>query len=751
MIIKFDFEHCFGISRLEKQIDFKNNQSVAVIYAPNGMMKSSFAKTCEEMAKVSVTPTRRGRATIPEPDPICDRLNPEVGSRHIIKVDGRDIEPECLFVVNPDQIDFDASKQVTDFLASSELKDEYDRIVGVLENARKEFVKAVGSNGVSQSSDCDKEIAEAFLGDEDASLFGCIEPLCEMLSDDAEYYDVKFDDLFDDKGEVKRFLDENQKLLNDYATQYNRLLNESDFFHAEGGKSFGTYQAAQLGKAFKGEEYFSVRHKLVLRNNVEITSAQSFNATIEEEKARIISNADLKSTYEIIAKKLEANTDLRSFSKVITLHPDWIAKLADYEEFRKEVLVGYVNHPDVRGKFDTLRKVYFENKEDLERVVNASHQEQPQWEEIVRLFNLRFHTLPFKVVVKNQENVLLKQEEAKLAFEYKDQQGCWHDQSKESLLRILSKGEKRAFLILQFLFAIEARKKLDKMSLIVMDDISDSFDYQNKYAIVEYLKDLSEEQSAKFKIILLTHNFDFYRAVTSRLKGHVVQFMATKGQNGEISLEKGVYVMRTPFEMEMKNSDKGCNIVALIPFVRNLVEYYQEKDSQDYLTLTSCLHLKDRTEAIRDTELVEIFKKVKRYDVKYVPKGERVIDIIFREANRIEATEETRELMIEDKIVLSIAIRLKAEFFLKGELIEAGTTEEQLRIAKYQTSEWIDLYKSQSPEVKKFRVMERVNMMTPEYIHLNSFMYEPLIDMSIWHLKELYKDVKSLLESSVRA
>lgn len=41
--------------------------------------------------------------------------------------------------------------------------------------------------------------------------------------------------------------------------------------------------------------------------------------------------------------------------------------------------------------------------------------------------------------------------------------------------------------------------------------------------------------------------------------------------------------------------------------------------------------------------------------------------------------------------------------------------------------------------------MEKVNMMTPEYIHLNSFIYESLIDMSVWHLIELYKEVKALV------
>lgn len=29
-------------------------------------------------------------------------------------------------------------------------------------------------------------------------------------------------------------------------------------------------------------------------------------------------------------------------------------------------------------------------------------------------------------------------------------------------------------------------------------------------------------------------------------------------------------------------------------------------------------------------------------------------------------------------------------------------------------------------------------MMTPENIHLNSFMYEPILDMSYDHLKKLY-------------
>jgi hypothetical protein len=41
-------------------------------------------------------------------------------------------------------------------------------------------------------------------------------------------------------------------------------------------------------------------------------------------------------------------------------------------------------------------------------------------------------------------------------------------------------------------------------------------------------------------------------------------------------------------------------------------------------------------------------------------------------------------------------------------------------------------------------IIDKVLLMTPENIHLNSFMYEPILDMSDEHLRKLYSDVKTL-------
>ena len=41
-------------------------------------------------------------------------------------------------------------------------------------------------------------------------------------------------------------------------------------------------------------------------------------------------------------------------------------------------------------------------------------------------------------------------------------------------------------------------------------------------------------------------------------------------------------------------------------------------------------------------------------------------------------------------------------------------------------------------------ILELVAMITPENIHLNSFMFEPILDMSVKQLYKLYNDVKKL-------
>lgn len=119
-------------------------------------------------------------------------------------------------------------------------------------------------------------------------------------------------------------------------------------------------------------------------------------------------------------------------------------------------------------------------------------------------------------------------------------------------------------------------------------------------------------------------------------------------------------------------------------------------------------------------------------------------DTIMNTAESIANEQNPNIVHIQNKIVLSIAIRLMAEKYLKDKILASGVAEENLVVTGTQTGKWTEMYKKNCANDGNSTIIERVNMMTPELIHLNSFMFEPLIDMSIFHLIKLYKDCKTL-------
>lgn len=119
---------------------------------------------------------------------------------------------------------------------------------------------------------------------------------------------------------------------------------------------------------------------------------------------------------------------------------------------------------------------------------------------------------------------------------------------------------------------MEARKDSPHESIIIMDDIADSFDYQNKYAIIEYIKDLAEND--KFYMIILTHNYDFYRTVSSRLSiGNNNLWMIDRLDDGTIIINTGQYRGDVYCNAFVGHDDNNKIFISMIPFVRNLIQY----------------------------------------------------------------------------------------------------------------------------------------------------------------------------------
>jgi hypothetical protein len=117
-----------------------------------------------------------------------------------------------------------------------------------------------------------------------------------------------------------------------------------------------------------------------------------------------------------------------------------------------------------------------------------------------------------------------------------------------------------------------------------------------------------------------------------------------------------------------------------------------------------------------------------------------MIDMIRHEAN--ECLKISDGINLENKVVLSIAIRIIAEKFMVEKIKDDNFVDS---IKSNQTPALLNKFKEKfSNDIGSIGIIQRVVLMTPENIHLNSFMYEPIVDMSDEHLKQLYKEVLTL-------
>ena len=95
--------------------------------------------------------------------------------------------------------------------------------------------------------------------------------------------------------------------------------------------------------------------------------------------------------------------------------------------------------------------------------------------------------------------------------------------------------------------------------------------------------------------------------------------------------------------------------------------------------------------------------------------------------------------------ILSMAIRLKAESYMQSQLTSEQLHEMQVNVN--QTAEMLNVFRKyhETDKNDECLLMNKVLMLTSENIHMNNFMFEPLVDISIHHLKQLYNEVKGLL------
>lgn len=137
--------HCYGIPSLEHTFDFSNNNAPVVIYAPNGLMKTSLAKSARDYSQGN--------------DP-KDEVFPERSSTFALEdEEGNAVRPESVFVVDSINEKYQ-SERISTLLASEALKSEYDSIYSEIAEKLESFLK-----NLRKKSGVKKGIEQTFCDD----------------------------------------------------------------------------------------------------------------------------------------------------------------------------------------------------------------------------------------------------------------------------------------------------------------------------------------------------------------------------------------------------------------------------------------------------------------------------------------------------------------------------------------------------------------------------------------------------------
>lgn len=718
--LNLELEYCYGIRKLDAVLDYSNSSTVA-IYAPNGAMKSSLANTFQDIVDGKLSGDRVFQ----------DRVNKRVVKNET----GADLPADSILVLRPYEEVSGRNEETATLLVNQTLRREYEALHAEINAAKATFIKAIKAQAKTKR-DIDRDISATFTASDD-QFYVALNRIKDELAEqpDAPFSAIPYETVMDEKVQAFLATGDFKTAIDDYVKKYNELLAASKYFKKG---TFNYYNATTVARQLKENGFFQAKHTVSLNgeNRIEITSEEQLEELIKQEKAKITHDEGLRKKFEALEKQIQKNATLRDFEAYLQDHEELLPELANLPVFKEKLWKSYIkaNYELYLALLDKYQSASARSKEIREQAAR----EETQWQAVINIFNDRF-VVPFRLEVANKIEVMLGQESVpRLGFIFKD-----GDQEapvgRDALLKTLSTGEKKAFYVLNMLFDIEVRRLSGTETLMVVDDIADSFDYKNKYAIVQYLADLAEDPS--FKQLILTHNFDFYRTIESR---RLVQrsncFMVSKTCEG-VTLEKAVGIKNVFVNLwKPKFYDDRRKKIGCIPFMRNLIEYTKGEGDADYSLLTSLLHWKTGSDQITVAHVDEVYGRLFGATGQSENGEEKMLDVVDAEAKAcLQAPD---GINFENKVVLAIATRLQAERFMAAKINDSDWLA---TISANQTPALLKRYREVfSADLGSLRVLQRVTLMTPENIHLNSFMYEPILDMSDQHLRRLYEEVLAL-------
>lgn len=528
-------------------------------------------------------------------------------------------------------------------------------------------------------------------------------------------------------------------------------MRASPTYYREG---FDSSSAHTLIKALEKSKYFNAKHEVVLRDSEDkrtknINSKEELENHLKTDFDRIIElYPNLKAALNQLIADFSVGTNGEA-RRIIEdkSRRDILLFMGDEDRFYKNMWFGYLS--GCVEEIENLLKVNDESKSKIEEALKNADDAETEWQDVIDIFNDRFSSLPYRIDIANKKDAIVEDLISPI-FEFKfrnprNPSMPYKERPDNSgqlsiLGRVLSNGERKALYLLNIIFDVRKKLKDGVDILLVLDDVVESFDYRNKYAFFEYLQELASQNSQLY-IISLTHNFDFFRLVYEKLypKNEKQFRLVISDENNNLSAEE-MFDPRVFGNYKKDAATDKSAWVTMIPFARNIVEFQYGKDYDDYKELTKALHTINNDVTIEDIQQY-IQSIVSVADTPF-NRSLSIYEAIIMHAKEVAAAT-SDGFSLKDNLVLAIGTRLCIERYIISKISEedyrnAVSKERDL------TRKLLILYSNNCSDPNKqtyLKMFNKAAAIVDGTIHINSFMYEPLVDIGTWEMKKMFNEI----------
>ena len=524
----------------------------------------------------------------------------------------------------------------------------------------------------------------------------------------------------------------------------------SPTYYREG---FDSSSAHTLIKALEKSKYFNAKHEVVLKDGEDkrtknINNKEELENYLKTDFDRII---ELYPNLKAALNQLIADFSVGTNGEVRRIiedksRRDILLFMGDEDRFYKNMWFGYLS--GCIEEIESLLKVHDGSKSKIEEALKKADNADTEWQDVIDIFNDRFSSLPYRIDIANKKDAIVEDLVSPI-FEFKfrnprNPSMPYKERPDNSgqlsmLGRVLSNGERKALYLLNIIFDVKKKLKDGVDTLLVLDDVVESFDYRNKYAFFEYLQELVSQNSHLY-IISLTHNFDFFRLVYEKLypKNEEQFRLVISDENNNLSAEE----MFNPRVFGNYKKDAAIDKsawVTMIPFARNIVEFQHGK-TQQYKELTRALHTMSSNVTVGDIQ--QYLQSIISVTGTPFDESLNIHEAIILYAKEV-AADTSDGFSLKDNLVLAIGTRLCIERYIIS-LISEEDYRNAVSKERDLTRKLLILYSNSCSDSNKQTLSKMFNKaaaIVDGTIHINSFMYEPLVDVGTWEMKKIFNEI----------